>query len=159
MVAQKGRIVRLEIENFKSYRGHHQIGPFYDFTAVVGANGSGKSNLMDAISFVLGVKTAHLRGSLKELLYSESSQDRPQRGFVRLVYEDNSGDEVAFARYIMPTGASSDASFHSQYRISDKTVTWDAYNNRLKSYGILVQARNFLVFLVKRCLVCMPIAE
>lgn len=151
--------MRLEIENFKSYRGHHRIGPFYDFTAVVGANGSGKSNLMDAISFVLGVKTAHLRGSLKELLYSESSQERPQRGFVRLVYEDNSGDEVAFTRYIMPTGASSDASFHSQYRISDKTVTWDAYNNRLKSYGILVQARNFLVFQVTCCLACMQTAE
>ena len=148
MVAQKGRIIRLEIENFKSYRGHQQIGPFYDFTAVVGANGSGKSNLMDAISFVLGVKTAQLRGSLKELLYSESSQERPQRGYVKLVYEDNNGDEVNFTRVIMPSGPSSDGAYQSQYRINDKTVTWEAYNNRLKSYGILVQARNFLVFQV-----------
>jgi len=148
MVAQKGRIIRLEIENFKSYRGHQQIGPFYDFTAVVGANGSGKSNLMDAISFVLGVKTAQLRGHLKELLYSESSQEAPQRGFVKLVYEDNSGDEVTFMRIIMPSGGSSDGAYQSQYRINDKTVTWEAYNNRLKSYGILVQARNFLVFQV-----------
>ena len=36
---------------------------------------AGKSNLMDAISFVLGVKTAHLRGSLKELLYHNSAGD------------------------------------------------------------------------------------
>lgn len=148
MVAQKGRIIRLEIENFKSYRGHQQIGPFYDFTAVVGANGSGKSNLMDAISFVLGVRTAQLRGSLKELLYSESSQERPQRGFVKLVYEDISGDEVTFTRIIMPSGASSDAAYQSQYRLNDRTVSLEAYNNRLKSYGILVQARNFLVFQV-----------
>ena len=34
--------------------------------------------------------------------------------------------------------------YQSQYRINDKTVaSWEAYNNRLKSYGILVQARNF----------------
>lgn len=65
-----GRLLRLEVEDFKSYRGHQEIGPFKQFTAVIGPNGAGKSNLMDAISFVLGVRTAHLRGNLKELLYS-----------------------------------------------------------------------------------------
>lgn len=39
---------------------------------ILALQGSGKSNLMDAISFVLGVRTAHLRGSLKELIYSNS---------------------------------------------------------------------------------------
>lgn len=42
---------------------------------------------MDAISFVLGVRTAHLRGSLRELLYSNSeggsADDRPRRGQAR----------------------------------------------------------------------------
>ena len=33
-----GRFVRLEVENFKSYRGHQLIGPFRDFTAIVGPN-------------------------------------------------------------------------------------------------------------------------
>ena len=46
------------------------IGPFKDFTCVVGPNGVGKSNLMDAISFVLGARTAQLRGNLKELIFS-----------------------------------------------------------------------------------------
>jgi len=68
--ANKGRVLRLEIENFKSYRGKGVIGPFKHFTTIIGPNGSGKSNLMDAISFVLGVKTGVLRGSnLRELLY------------------------------------------------------------------------------------------
>ena len=44
-----GYISRLEIENFKSYKGKHVVGPFSRFTAVVGPNGSGKSNIMDAI--------------------------------------------------------------------------------------------------------------
>lgn len=32
----------IDMENFKSYRGHHRIGPLKSFTAVVGPNGSGK---------------------------------------------------------------------------------------------------------------------
>jgi len=70
LAVARGRIDRIEVRDFKSYRGEHVIGPFRPFTAVVGPNGSGKSNLMDAISFVLGVRTAQLRGSLKELLYA-----------------------------------------------------------------------------------------
>lgn len=31
----------IDMENFKSYRGQHQIGPLKSFTAVVGPNGSG----------------------------------------------------------------------------------------------------------------------
>ena len=39
--APSGRIDRLEVANFKSYRGSHVIGPFDKFTAVIGPNGSG----------------------------------------------------------------------------------------------------------------------
>ncbi len=77
-----GVLKELEIENFKSYRGKQLIGPFKSFTAIIGPNGSGrvatvhnskqirncqilrilgKSNLMDAICFVLGEKTKSLR--------------------------------------------------------------------------------------------------
>lgn len=63
--ASTGRLLHIEVENFKSYRGVHTIGPFQDLTAVIGPNGSGKSNLMDAISFVCGVTTTHLRANLK----------------------------------------------------------------------------------------------
>lgn len=37
-----GRIDRLEIQNFKSYGGRQVIGPFGDFTAVIGPNGAGE---------------------------------------------------------------------------------------------------------------------
>ena len=147
-----GRVVRLEVENFKSYRGFQNVGPFKNFTAVVGPNGSGKSNLMDAISFVLGVKTAQLRGSLKELLYSNSAgasaEDRPRKGLVKLVYESADGAETHFSRIIAPSSNSTDATFQSQYKLNSKTVSWEGYNNQLKKYNILVKARNFLVFQV-----------
>lgn len=66
-----GKLIRLELFNFKSYKGHHTLlfGDSY-FTSIIGPNGSGKSNSMDAISFVLGIKSSHLRSShLKDLVY------------------------------------------------------------------------------------------
>ncbi|KAF2461668.1 cohesin complex subunit [Lineolata rhizophorae] len=66
-----GKLIRLELFNFKSYKGHHSLlfGDSY-FTSIIGPNGSGKSNSMDAISFVLGIKSSHLRSShLRDLVY------------------------------------------------------------------------------------------
>lgn len=138
-----GKILRLELENFKSYKGRQVIGPFYDFTAIIGPNGSGKSNLMDAISFVLGVRSTHLRGAqLRDLIYASDDREKEQRGrraFVQLVYQMGNGSELLFTRTITGAGG-------SEYRIDQKVVTWDDYNSRLKSLGILVKARNFLVF-------------
>ncbi|XP_048136276.1 structural maintenance of chromosomes protein 1 [Rhodamnia argentea] len=138
-----GKIHRLELENFKSYKGHQVIGPFYDFTAIIGPNGAGKSNLMDAISFVLGVRTGQLRGAqLKDLIYAFDDREKEQKGrraFVRLVYQMGNGSELHFTRTITSSGG-------SEYRIDGKVVTWDEYKARLKSLGILVNARNFLVF-------------
>lgn len=66
-----GKLIRLELFNFKSYKGHHTLlfGDSY-FTSIIGPNGSGKSNSMDAISFVLGIKSSHLRSAhLRDLVY------------------------------------------------------------------------------------------
>ncbi|GAB4822702.1 hypothetical protein N2152v2_009748 [Parachlorella kessleri] len=147
--APVGKVAWIEVENFKSYRGHSSIGPFMSFTTIIGPNGSGKSNLMDAISFVLGVKTAHLRGNLKELLYhnstGDSALDRPRRGYVKLVFDAPDGERVHFMRVITPTGTSAET-YSSQYKINDRVVTVDAYIKKLATYNILVKARNFLVF-------------
>ncbi|KAL8433392.1 hypothetical protein ACSSS7_003947 [Eimeria intestinalis] len=49
------------LENFKSYRGRHVIGPLQSSVAIIGANG--KSNIADAICFALGVTGRRLRSS------------------------------------------------------------------------------------------------
>ena len=36
-----GRVLRIELENFKSYKGRHVIGPFEQFTCIIGPNGAG----------------------------------------------------------------------------------------------------------------------
>ncbi|KAG5246347.1 structural maintenance of chromosomes protein [Salix suchowensis] len=142
-MASPGKILKLEMENFKSYKGLQTIGPFKDFTAIIGPNGAGKSNLMDAISFVLGVRTGHLRGAqLKDLIYAYDDREKEQKGrraFVRLVYLLPDGSELQFTRAITSSGG-------SEYRIDGKVVNWDEYSARLKELGILVKARNFLVF-------------
>lgn len=174
-----GHLSRIELENFKSYKGKQIIGPFKKFTSIIGPNGSGKSNLMDAISFVLGVQSAQLRGStLRDLVYAYDVQDSKEKrnASVSLVYvlntndeeeeeeeedesEEQDGDkenskkkkrqkrgeeegeknEVRFSRTISNSGA-------SDYKIDNKTVTFEEYAEKLKQFGILVKARNFLVF-------------
>jgi hypothetical protein len=73
---------------------------------------------------------------------------------VKLVYLQADGTELSFTRGITLQSV-------SEYRINDKTVTWEEYNNNMRSLGILVKARNFLVFqvrtLLQSTLFCLPI--
>lgn len=164
-----GKLVRLELFNFKSYKGHHSLlfGDSY-FTSIIGPNGSGKSNSMDAISFVLGIKSSHLRSShLRDLVYrgrvlkhatinedgsataagadgadeASSTHERsdPKSAWVMAVYEDEAGDEHTWKRTINSQGA-------SEYRINNRIVTAQQYNQALEAENILIKARNFLVF-------------
>lgn len=142
-----GRLDRLELHNFKSYGGDVVIGPFMGFTAVIGTNGSGKSNVMDAISFVLGVRTTQLRGNqLRDLVYrnlEDPNDDASGRkASVKLVYQQRTGEqdsEIHFMRSVTLTGS-------SEYSYQGRVISQQAYNSKLASIGVLVKARNFLVF-------------
>ncbi|KAL2104070.1 hypothetical protein ACEWY4_000938 [Coilia grayii] len=135
-----GYLKLIEIENFKSYKGRQIIGPFHKFTAIIGPNGSGKSNLMDAISFVLAEKTSNLRvKTLKDLIHGAPvGKPAANRASVGMVYCEENGDECTFTRVIL--GSS------SEYRINSKVVGLSEYSEELEKLGILIKARNFLVF-------------
>jgi len=158
-----GKLVRLELCNFKSYSGRHTLlfGDSY-FTSIIGPNGAGKSNSMDAISFVLGVKSATLRSDkLKDMVYRGRIMDRaaaaaadddddanrpgpaprtdPQTAWVKAVFEDDAEQTHEWQRDITRAGA-------SEYRINGRLVSQKQYNDALEEHGILVRARNFLVF-------------
>ncbi|KAL5498941.1 SMC1_1 [Sanghuangporus vaninii] len=154
-------LIRIELQDFKSYRGHHVIGPFTPFTSIIGPNGAGKSNLMDAISFVLGVKSAQLRSSqLKDLVYrgrrlGKSAADASQtideeeeeeedevgarKAWVLAVYEDHDKKEWLYQRTITTTGS-------SEYKLDGQVVSAQAYSASLAKHNILTKAKNFLVF-------------
>ena len=67
-------ITKMVLENFKSYAGEQDIGPFHKrFSSVVGPNGSGKSNVIDALLFVFGKKAKQLRlNKVSELIHKSS---------------------------------------------------------------------------------------
>ena len=67
-------ITHMELENFKSYAGVQEIGPFHKrFSSVVGPNGSGKSNVIDAMLFVFGRRAKDLRQkNVSELIHKSS---------------------------------------------------------------------------------------
>ncbi|XP_058966711.1 structural maintenance of chromosomes protein 1A isoform X1 [Pocillopora verrucosa] len=135
-----GYLQRLELENFKSYKGKHTIGPFKRFTAVIGPNGCGKSNLMDAISFVFGERTQSLRvRTVKDLIHGAPiGKAVSSTAMVTAVYAEEDGTEINFTRKIVGSG--------TEYRIDNKVVTPQQYTSKLESLGILVKAKNFLVF-------------
>lgn len=91
-------LIGIDLFNFKSYSGHHIIGPFTNVTAIIGPNGSGKSNLMEAISFSLCMKSDKLRakniGSLVSThdegetssAESQSAKDTRVKAYVKLIF-------------------------------------------------------------------------
>ncbi|KAG7141408.1 Structural maintenance of chromosomes protein 1 like [Verticillium longisporum] len=167
-----GKLIRLELFNFKSYKGHHVLlfGDSY-FTSIIGPNGSGKSNSMDAISFVLGIKSSHLRSThLKDLVYrgrvlktskinddgsadtpsangdadGKSNGDKPSRHDPKTAWVMAVYEDDAGDEQKWKRSITSQGS--SEYRINDRVVNAQQYNTALEVENILIKARNFLVF-------------
>ncbi|XP_058597003.1 structural maintenance of chromosomes protein 1B isoform X3 [Neofelis nebulosa] len=135
-----GRLEVLLVENFKSWRGRQVIGPFRRFTCIIGPNGSGKSNVMDALSFVMGEKTANLRvKNIQELIYgAHIGKPVSSCASVKIVYVEESGEEKTFTR-IIRGGC-------SEFHFDDNPVSRSAYIAELEKIGVMVKARNCLVF-------------
>lgn len=73
-------IHEIEVENFKSYCGKETIGPFHkNFTSIIGPNGNGKSNMIDAILFTFGKRAKQLRfKNASELIHrSQGNKNLP----------------------------------------------------------------------------------
>src|SRR5205809_5355768 len=73
------RLERLEINGFKSFSDRSELAFDKGVTAIVGPNGCGKSNLADAITWVMGEQSAKsLRGDrMEDVLFNGSDARKP----------------------------------------------------------------------------------
>jgi chromosome segregation protein len=109
------KLSRLELSGFKSFADSVNLH-FYDgVTAVVGPNGCGKSNISDAVRWVLGEQRARLLRSARmdEVIFQGSVKRKPINvAEVSLVFDNSEGilpiayREVVVTRRINRTGQS-----------------------------------------------------
>src|SRR5690242_15502118 len=73
------RLERLEIAGFKSFSDRSELAFDQGVTAIVGPNGCGKSNVVDAITWVLGEQSAKsLRGEkMEDIIFAGSDARKP----------------------------------------------------------------------------------
>ncbi|XP_071897365.1 structural maintenance of chromosomes protein 1B isoform X4 [Anas platyrhynchos] len=135
-----GYLKLLVMKDFKSWRGEQVIGPFMRFNCIIGPNGAGKSNIMDAVSFVMCEKISNLRvKSVRELIHgAHVGKPVSSTASVKIVYCEEDGEEKTFSRVIRDSC--------SEFIFNDKTVTRSTYISELEKIGILVKARNCLIF-------------
>ncbi len=113
------RLTQIKLSGFKSFAEPTTFQLPGQLVGVVGPNGCGKSNIMDAVRWVLGEsKASELRGeSMQDVIFNGSGQRKPaSRASVELVFDNtlaraggqwNSFAEIAVKRTLTRDGTSS----------------------------------------------------
>jgi len=142
------KINRISLQGFKSFRKRVSVPLFSGFNIFCGPNGVGKSNILDAITFVLGgTSTKALRaGRLHELIYHGNGNIQPSDYASVTLWLDNENkifpfedQEIAIKRKINKKGV-------SVFKINGKTTTREKILELLSSaqlhpggYNIIMQ--------------------
>ena len=112
------QIHRLKLSGFKSFVEPAELRIEPGLTGVVGPNGCGKSNLLEAIRWVMGETSAKSMrsGGMEDVIFAGTST-RPPRDFAEVVLHasDDAGDELVVTRRI-ERGAG------SAYRVNGRDV-------------------------------------
>lgn len=143
-------IQEIVVDGFKSY-AHRTVIAGFDphFNAITGLNGSGKSNILDSICFVLGITNlSHVRaGNLSELVYKQG-QAGINKASVTIVFNNNDPNsspvgyehcpEVTVTRQVLIGGA-------SKYLINGKVSRANIVANLFHSVQLNVNNPHFLI--------------
>jgi chromosome segregation protein len=139
------KLEKLEINGFKSFYDPAQLSFPVALTAVVGPNGCGKSNICDAIIWVLGENRAsHIRGeTMEDVIFQGSARRRPlSMGEVTLTLKTDNGHpsaedgRITLHRRVFRTG-------ESEFRLNGKRVRMKDISDILMDTGLGI--RNYSV--------------
>ncbi|RKP07022.1 RecF/RecN/SMC [Thamnocephalis sphaerospora] len=145
-------ITKLVADNFKSYAGRQEIGPFHkSFSAVVGPNGSGKSNVIDSLLFVFGYRASKMRqGKLSDLIHASSGHKNLDYctvavHFCEIIdkpgpddYDIIPGSEIVVSRTAFRNNS-------SKYQLNGRTSSYTEVTTLLRDRGIDLDHKRFLI--------------
>lgn len=147
------RVKKIDIFGFKSFATKQSVTFGEGVTAVVGPNGCGKSNVVDALRWVMGEQNArHLRGgSMQDIIFCGSEKKAPL-GFaqVTLTIENDKGDapleynhfnEIEISRRLYKTGESEYEINKQKARLKDISDFFLGTGVGTKAYSIIEQGR------------------
>ncbi|EYF01778.1 chromosome segregation protein SMC [Chondromyces apiculatus] len=155
------RIRKLEIAGFKSFVDRTVVQFDSDVLGIVGPNGCGKSNIVDAIRWCIGEQSAkHLRGkSMSDVIFN-GSDTRPAHGMaeVTLVFDNSDPEsaaqlpleykdysEIAVTRRLFRDGTSEYLINRTQVRLKDVTDLFLGTGVGTKAYSIIEQGKIGLI--------------
>uniref|UniRef100_A0A8R1I7V5 SMC_N domain-containing protein n=1 Tax=Caenorhabditis japonica TaxID=281687 RepID=A0A8R1I7V5_CAEJA len=141
-------IQTIYVDNFKSYKGKHQLGPLHkNLTMILGPNGSGKSNVIDALLFVFGFKSNKIR--TKKLTSLIHSSDDCKYCKVEIHYQIIKDVDEEKYTVIPDSSFKISRSVHrdgsSQYKINDSVSSLKDVQDLLKRAGIDMTHNRFLI--------------
>ncbi|ODV89395.1 hypothetical protein CANCADRAFT_139250 [Tortispora caseinolytica NRRL Y-17796] len=144
------RVHEIIIDGFKSYSSRTTIkGWDSQFNCITGLNGSGKSNILDSICFVLGISslTTVRAQSLQDLIYKQG-HGGVTRASVTVVFDNSdpatcppgmeNDRQISVTRQIVLGGG-------SKYLINGKRATQEDVQRMFRSVQLNVNNPNFLV--------------
>src|SRR5437588_7282950 len=155
------KIRRLEISGFKSFADRVVFSFDDGITGVVGPNGCGKSNVVDAVRWAMGEQSAkHLRGRAMEDVIFSGSESRPATGMAevsltfqnagRLVPPQYAGfGEITVTRRLFRNGDSEYEINKTACRLMDITELFLGTGVGTRAYSIIEQGRIGLIVSAK----------
>ncbi|HLO26799.1 MAG TPA: AAA family ATPase, partial [Geobacteraceae bacterium] len=155
------KIKRLEIIGFKSFVDKVSFDFPQGITAVVGPNGCGKSNIVDAIRWVMGEQSAkNLRGKSMEDLIFGGSESRKPLGMaeVSLIFSAEDGrvpakyldySEIQVTRRLYRDGESEYFLNKTPCRLMDISELFMDTGVGARAYSIIEQGRIGMILLSK----------
>ncbi|MBI4687442.1 MAG: chromosome segregation protein SMC [Nitrospirae bacterium] len=153
------RVEKIELIGFKSFSDKTVLDFHPGITAIVGPNGCGKSNVVDAVKWVLGEQSAKsLRGKhMEDVIFTGSASKKPKgMAEVTLVISGvsngsspNAAAQISVTRRLYRSGESEYLMNKVQCRLKDiKDVLLDT-GLEVKTYSILEQGRMDEIILSK----------